>query len=290
LTLPLESPILWAVPQSLVTADWLLEHLNDSGVRVVDCRWVIGQTGEGRRQYEAGHIPGAAHLDIEAHLSKKEGPGRHPLPGRRQFQDALSAIGVARDMQVVAYDSGNGASVARLWWLLNYYGHENVSVLDGGWNAWLAKGGPVSTETPEFSKTEFVGRPRRKWVVDKEAVDSLRDHSDVLLIDARAPERFRGEVETFDPRPGHIPGALNFPFSQTIDAATGLFRKSEDLKAEFEKLGAKDAEKIICYCGSGITACTNILALKLAGYEAQLYEGSWSDWSSDANMQATTGK
>ncbi|HEX5036156.1 MAG TPA: sulfurtransferase [bacterium] len=272
--------------QELVTADWLLEHLNDPNVRVVDCRWVVGEPGEGRRQYEAGHIQGAAHLDIEKHMTGKNGPGRHPLPGRRQFQDALSEIGVTRETRVVAYDSGSGMPAARLWWLLNYYGHENVSILNGGWNGWLAKGGPVSTEVPQFSKTEFVGRPRRKWVTDKEGVDSLRDHADILLIDARAPERYRGEVEPYDTRPGHIPGALNFPFSQALDPSTGLFRKPEELKAEFDKMGAKDAETIICYCGSGITACTDILALKLAGYEAQLYEGSWSDWSADNDLPA----
>jgi thiosulfate/3-mercaptopyruvate sulfurtransferase len=272
--------------QEIVKADWLLEHINDPGVRIVDCRWVIAQPGEGRRQYEAGHIPGAAHLDIDTDLSGKNGPGRHPLPGRRQFQDALSNIGIARDTRVIAYDGGNGTSAARLWWLLNYYGHEDVSILDGGWNAWLGLGGPVSTEIPQFSKTEFVGRPRRKWVVDKAAVDSLRDHADVLLIDARAPERYRGETEPFDLRPGHIPGALNFPHAQTHDPANGTFRKPEDLRADFDKLGAKDAGKIICYCGSGITACTDILALRLAGYDAQLYEGSWSDWSSDLDLPA----
>ncbi len=272
----------------LVSADWLLEHVSDPVVRVVDCRWVLGEAGEGRRKYEAGHIPGAAHLDVDTQLSGSKGPGRHPLPGRRNFQNALSDIGIERDMQVVVYDEGKGMPAARLWWLLNYYGHENVSVLDGGWNAWLAKGGPVSTEAPEFRKTEFVGRPRRKWVVDKDAVDSLRDHAVILLIDARAAERFRGEVESIDPRPGHIPGAVNFPYAQTFDPATGLFRKPEDLKLEFEKLGAKEAEQIICYCGSGVTACTEILALKLAGYEAHLYEGSWSDWSQDTNLSAST--
>jgi thiosulfate/3-mercaptopyruvate sulfurtransferase len=276
------------VSSTLVTADWLLEHVNDPDVRVVDCRWVLGQPGEGRKQYEAGHIPGAAHLDVDTQLSGDRGPGRHPLPGRRNFQNAISAIGIDRETHVVVYDEGKGAPAARLWWLLNYYGHENVSVLDGGWNAWLGRGGPVSADIPEFRQTNFEGRPRRKWVVDKAVVDSLRDHADILLIDARVPERYRGEVEPIDPRPGHIPGALNFPYTQAVDVATGLFRKPEDLKAEMEKLGAKEAGTVICYCGSGITACTDILALRLAGYDARLYEGSWSDWSGDPNLPAAT--
>lgn len=276
--------------QPLVTVDWLLEHLNDSHLRIIDTRWVLGEAGEGRRRYEAGHIPGAAHMDVDTQLSGTKGPGRHPLPGRRNFQNALSDIGVERGMQVVVYDEGKGMPAPRLWWLLNYYGHENVAVLDGGWNAWIAKGGPVSTDVPQFFKTNFEGRPRRKWAVDKVQVDSLRDHSDVLIIDARAPERYRGEAEPIDPRAGHIPGALNFHYAQTVDAATGTFRKPEDLKAEFEKFGAKDAETIISYCGSGITACTNVFALRLAGFESVLYEGSWSDWSSDPDLQASTSK
>lgn len=274
--------------QPLVSAEWLLEHFNDHNVRVIDTRWILGESGEGRKRYEAGHIPGAAHLDVDTQLSGDRGPGRHPLPGRRNFQNALSDIGLERDMHVVVYDEGKGMPAARLWWLLNYYGHENVSILDGGWNAWLAKGGPVATDIPQFPKTNFEGRPRRKWVVDKAKVDSLRDHADVLLIDARAPERYRGESEPIDPRAGHIPGAQNFPFASAIDAATGQFRKAQDLKIEFEKLGTKEAETIICYCGSGITACTDIFALRLAGYESQLYEGSWSDWSADNELPAAT--
>ncbi len=274
----------------LVSIEWLLEHANDPNIRVVDCRWALGQAGEGLKQYQAGHVPGAAHLDVDTQLSGDRGPGRHPLPGRWNFQQALSAIGIERGMHVVAYDEGQGMPAARLWWLLNYYGHENVSILDGGWNAWLAKGGAVSAETPEFPKTEFVGRPRRKWVVDKAEVDSLRDHGNVLLIDARAPERYRGETEPIDARAGHIPGALNFPFTRAIDPTTGLFRKTPDLKGELETLGAKEVETIICYCGSGISACTVLLALRLAGYDSQLYEGGWSDWSSDPKLSVATTK
>ena len=274
----------------LVTAEWLQNHLDDRLVRVVDCRWVLGKPGEGRRQYEQGHIPGAVHLDVEGHLSGKEGPGRHPLPAKRDFQKTVSEIGVGRETHVVAYDDGSGAPAARLWWLLRYFGHEQVSILDGGSEIWVKEQRPVDQTIPRYSAAEFVVRPKKKWVVDKSAVDSLRDQTEVLLIDARAPERYRGEVEPMDARPGHIPGAQNFPFVNVIDPQTGQFFPKEKLKAEFERLGTKEAKTVICYCGSGVTACTDILALKLTGYEAVLYEGSWSDWSKDLNMAVATSK
>src|SRR3989338_10311433 len=268
----------------LVTADWLNQHLHDREIRIVDTRWVLQEPGQGRRQYEQGHIPGAIHLDIDTDLSAKEGPGRHPLPSRFNFQKLMTAIGVDRDTQVVAYDGGKGFPAARLWWLLRFYGHETVSVLDGGWEAWLRGGFPVQTDVPTHPTASFSARPRRKCVVDKKAVDSLRDETKTLLIDARAPERFRGEVEPIDAKPGHIPGAENFPFAQALDPQTGLFRSPESLREAFKGIGAAPDKTIICYCGSGVTACTNILALRLAGFEAPLYEGSWSDWSKDESL------
>ena len=274
----------------IVSVPWLLENLSQSDLRLIDTRWVLGQPGDGRRQYEAGHIPGAIHLDVDEHLSSKDGPGRHPLPTRFNFQKLMSACGVDRNTHVVAYDGGKGTPAARLWWLLRFYGHENVSVLDGGWEAWLQAGGPVQMEVPEIREAEFVARPKRKWVVDKAAVDGVRDETATLLIDARAPERYRGETEPIDPKAGHIPGAENFPFIQAIDPATGLFLTPDRLKQAFENIGADKTKNIICYCGSGVTACTDILALHLAGFEAQLYEGSWSDWSSDDNLQVATKK
>ena len=275
-------------PNDLVTADWLNQHLHDREIRIVDTRWVLQEPGQGRRQYEQGHIPGAIHLDIDTDLSAKEGPGRHPLPSRFNFQKLMTAIGVDRDTQVVAYDGGKGFPAARLWWLLRFYGHETVSVLDGGWEAWLRGGFPVQTDVPTHPTASFSARPRRKCVVDKKAVDSLRDETKTLLIDARAPERFRGEVEPIDAKPGHIPGAENFPFAQALDPQTGLFRSPESLREAFKGIGAAPDKTIICYCGSGVTACTNILALRLAGFEAQLYEGSWSDWSKDDSLSVAT--
>ena len=279
--------------QILVTVDELKGWFDDPNLRphlrIVDCRWVLGEAGAGRRQYETGHIPGAVHLDVDEHLSGKEGPGRHPLPGKREFGQLLGSIGIDRESSVVVYDAGTGAPAARLWWLLRYYGHENVGVLDGGWKVWVEKGGAVSTEVPAFSKTDTVLRPKRRWVTDKSTVDSLRDQPDAVLIDARSPERYRGETEPIDARAGHIPGAVNLPYSETIDPETGLFKSPEELKQLFVERGVS-GKKVISYCGSGITACTNLLALKIAGFDGVLYEGSWSDWSADQNLQIAGGQ
>lgn len=276
------------IPQ-LVSVSWLQSNLASEGIRLVDCRWVLGQTGEGRRQYEEGHIPGAVHLDLEGPLSGRGGPGRHPIPTKQDFQKVMSEIGVDRERHVIVYDEGNGTPAARLWWLLRYFGHEKVSVLNGGWSVWIKEGGVTEKESAVFPATKFVARPKRKWVVDKVAVDSLRDYADVLLIDARSPERYRGEVEPIDSRPGHIPGAKNYPFTLAIDPETGLFLLPELFQSRFRELGVGQAKTIICYCGSGVTACTDILALNLAGIDALLYEGSWSDWSQDPTLPATKG-
>lgn len=267
--------------EDLVSTDWLQSHLQDSGLRIIDCRWILGNPGEGRRQYEQEHISGAVHLDVDTQLSGKEGPGRHPIPDKRDFQKILSGVGVDRETTVIVYDEGKGMPAARLWWLLRYFGHEKVSLLDGGWNLWKKEMRPTGQEIPSFAEASFRGRAKLGWVLDKEGVDSLRDDPEVLLMDARAPERYRGEVEPIDARAGHIPGAENFPYIKTIDPDTGRFFPPETLRAEFRKIGADKAETIICYCGSGVTACTNILALKFAGFDAKLYEGSWSDWAKD---------
>ena len=273
----------------LVTADWLFENINNPYLRMVDCRWLLGQPEEGRHQYENGHIPGAVHLDVEKHLSGKEGPGRHPLPQKRDFQKILEEIGVSREMHVIAYDAGTGMPAPRLWWLLRYYGHERVSILDGGWRTWTTGGKPVEYQVPHYPKGEFVARAKLKWLLNQKGVDDLRDNPEVVLLDVRTPERYRGEVEPIDARAGHIPGAVNLPFTQLINQETGCFLPAEQLKEMFAQVGATKADITICYCGSGITACTNIFALRLVGVEAKLYEGSWGEWSQDLSQPIVTG-
>ena len=277
--------------EALVTTSWLEEHLRDHNLRIVDCRWVLGKAGEGRSQYETSHIPGAVYLDMETDLSGKAGresPGRHPLPAKRDFQKIVSDLGITRETVVIAYDQGMGMPAPRLWWLLRYYGHENTLVLDGGWDLWVKEGHSVDQVIPQFSPADFFARPKKKWVLDKVAVDELRDQPEVLVLDARSPERYRGDVEPIDPKAGHIPGAKNFPYTLTINPATGRFHSPQRLKQEFEKMEMGQVKTIISYCGSGVTACTNLLALYLAGFDGILYEGSWSDWSQDQSLPVQT--
>jgi thiosulfate/3-mercaptopyruvate sulfurtransferase len=269
---------------NLVTTEWLSSHLQDPKIRTVDCRWVLGKPGEGRRQYEAGHIPGAIYLDVDADLSAKTGPGRHPLPDPLDFEKTMSRIGVDADTHVIAYDEGKGAPAPRLWWLLRYFGHGKISVLDGGFTTWAKEGRPATKDMPSVPPCRFLARPSQDWVVDKMAVDRLREKPGVLILDARAPERYRGDVEPIDAQAGHIPGAKNFPFSTVIDSETGKFLSDEALRERFRSLGADQAKEIVCYCGSGVTACTDLLALKIAGWDGKLYEGSWSDWSRDPDL------
>ncbi|QQR81875.1 MAG: sulfurtransferase [Deltaproteobacteria bacterium] len=268
--------------QDLVSTDWLQQQMGDHYLRIVDCRWVLGQPGEGHRLYEEGHITGALHLDVDDHLSGKEGPGRHPIPNKRDFENILSEMGIAREHHVVAYDDGQGAPAARLWWLMKFFGHDNVSVLDGGWNLWTKEGRATEREMRRYISQKFFARAKHVMTVDMEGMDTFRTEPDVVVIDARAPERYRGEVEPIDARAGHIPGAENFFFKLCLDPATGKFLPPAKLKALFQELGVSKDKTVISYCGSGITACTNVFALKLAGFNSKLYEGSWSEWSKDS--------
>ncbi len=272
----------------LVSTDWLQSHLQDSDIRIIDSRWVLGKLGEGKKMYDEGHIPGAVHLDIEEHLSGKEGPGRHPIPKKRDFENVMSELGVSRFKHIVVYDEGQGVPAARLWWLFRYFGHEDVSVLDGGWALWMREKKEIEREVRRYEAQKYTARAKHVMVLDKKGVDSLRDDPQVQIIDARAAERYRGESEPIDARAGHIPGAENFPYTQTLDPETGKFLSLSKLKEAFQKMGTEKAETVICYCGSGITACTDILALKLIGIDAKLYEGSWSDWSKDSGLSIAT--
>jgi len=242
-------------------------------------------TGGGRAAYDSGHIPGAVFADLDRDLCGPPGPGgRHPLPDPPDLQAALRRLGVRRDHPVVVYERGPipTGSAARVWWTLRYVGHEQVSVLDGGYAAWRDAGGPESHDEPAPEPGDIVVRPGAM------AAWTAADVPGRFLIDARAPERFRGEVEPIDAVAGHIPGAVNLPLPSTVDAS-GRLRARDQLRATFEALGAPDGEPVGAYCGSGITAAQTVLALHEAGYRPALYVGSWSDWITDESRPRATG-
>ena len=255
---------------------------------VVDTRLALtGATGHQR--YDAGHIPGAAYLDVDDDLAAPPGAGgRHPLPDPDTFVAAVRRVGISRGSRVVGYDDGHGTAAARLWWLLRDYGHDDVLVLDGGLAAWIEAGRPVSTEPVHPEPGDWVGSPGRLPVVEADGVPDLA--RDGVLIDVRAAERFRGELEPIDPVAGHIPGAVNAPLTENTDEL-GRFLPDDELRRRFQALGVREDTSLAAYCGSGVTATQTLLALRLAGYDdATLYPGSWSAWITDpARPVATSG-
>jgi thiosulfate/3-mercaptopyruvate sulfurtransferase len=243
----------------------------------VDCRFVLDDVNWGRREYEKAHIPGAVYADLDHDLSSaKTGTnGRHPLPSPDALRATFSKLGIADGVQVIAYDQDNGMYASRLWWLLRWMGHDAVAVLDGGFAKW---DGPTASGEEHRAPREFVGAPRDELLV---LADSVAN-GDWRLIDARAPERFRGDVEPLDKVAGHIPGAVNHFYKHNLDEA-GLFLPPGELRAHLGAvIGDASPEHVVAYCGSGVTACHNLLALEHAGmHGARLYAGSWSEWSSD---------
>jgi thiosulfate/3-mercaptopyruvate sulfurtransferase len=231
--------------------------------RFVDCRWELGNPARGRELHLEGHVPGASFLDVERDLSAPPSSpgGRHPLPAAEDFARAVGAAGIGPGVFVVAYDQGMNGGAARLWWLLRHFGHEDVAVLGGGMDAWL---GPVAAGGEEVEAAQFEPRPRQDDAMEAEELAARLGDERLTVVDARLPERYRGEVEPIDPVAGRIPGALNMPFDEFgADIA--------------EDLGYQD--DVVVYCGSGITACVTLLRLHRAGIEhAKLYPGSWSDW------------
>jgi len=256
----------------LVSAGWLQEHLGDPDVRVIDFRWyLVGRRGGD--EYAKGHIPGAAFVELDDVTGK--GPGRHPLPTLEQFQAAMREAGVDDSTAVVAYDDVGGSVAARLWFLLRWFGHERQAVLDGGLQAW---GEPLETAAPRVREGTFTARrPDRSRILD---FAEVAQNPGVPVIDSRAGERYRGEKEPVDPRAGHIPGARNAPFAGNLQD-DGRFKSREELRRRFEQVGVDPDRGAVVYCGSGVNACHNLLAMELAGVKnVRLYEGSWSDWSS----------
>lgn len=259
-------------------------------LRLIDLRWHLNGPS-GADLYARGHLDGAVFVDLEAALTAPVGPGRHPIASRAQFERAMRAAGVSNDTTVVVYDDAGGSVASRLWWLLRYYGHTEVAVLDGGLARYEALGGALSTRATAPEPGSFVAKPGAMPVVSALTVEArAAEPEGALLLDARAPERYRGEVEPVDARAGHIPSARNAFWQWHLDGA--VFRSREALAAHFAALGVTPSREVIAYCGSGVTASQLILALTYAmpSLTVSLYEGSWSDWCRDPSRPIATGE
>lgn len=266
--------------------------LNAPRIIVVDCRFDLANAAQGLREYESGHVPGAVFASMDHDLAAPRGPrtGRHPLPSPVDFARLLGSWGFTPDAHVVAYDQGSGTGAARLWWMLRARGHAQVQVLDGGWKAWLAQGGAVSTAAPAITPTSVAAREFSGVLDAAQVADELAQQR-IVLVDARAPERFSGRSETIDPVAGHVPGAANHPCTQNLDAAQRWLAPAE-LRQRWAPLVQRAANRpMVMMCGSGVTACHNLLALELAGHDgARLYAGSWSEWITDPARPVATGE
>lgn len=269
---------------TLIGAEALAAHIGEAGWQIFDCRCSASDPAVGKQLYREGHLPGAHHADLDRVLAAAPGPGtgRHPLPDRQAFTAWLCSEGVDNNTQVVAYDNAGGAFAARLWWLMRWLGHEAVAVLDGGLQAWQALGGALETgAAPAPDPAHFeAGSSLAASAALEDIIAFSRGRRTGRLVDARSPDRYRGENEPIDPVAGHIPGALNRPFPGNLDPR-GRFLSPEKLRERFETLGGHPDE-IVHYCGSGVTACHNILAMEHAGlHGSRLYPGSWSEWIRD---------
>lgn len=276
----------------LIETETLARFLADPDWVVFDCRHDLMAPSRARAEYAQSHIPSARflHLDDDLSAPKTGRNGRHPLPDPDLFMEKLGEAGVNSRKQVVAYDAQGGMVASRLWWMLRWLGHLPIAVLDGGWDRWVAEGRPRSAEVPRPQPTRFTGRPRGTEV----SADSLRSHlgdGTMVLVDGRAPDRYRGQNETIDQVGGRIPGAKNRYYRDNLDSS-GRFKQPEVLKAEFGALlGARSPADVVNYCGSGVSACHNLLAMEVAGLRgARLYPGSWSEWGADPSRPVASGE
>jgi thiosulfate/3-mercaptopyruvate sulfurtransferase len=277
---------------TLISAAQLRERLDDPSWRLVDCRHDLTQPQAGEQAYRAAHLPRAQFLHVDRDLSgtKSGFNGRHPLPTAEDFAALLARRGIGNDNQVVIYDDMGGMFAARLWWMLRWVGHREVAVLDGGLSAWLAGGGPLTDTIETQAPARFERQASLAREVPAAYVAAHLRRPGMLLLDARAPERFEGRNETLDPVAGRIPGALNRFFKDNL-GADGRFKTPPQLCAEFTALlGGQSPQTLVNYCGSGVTSCHNLLALEVAGlHGARLYAGSWSEWCSDRQRPIATG-
>jgi thiosulfate/3-mercaptopyruvate sulfurtransferase len=270
----------------LITAAQLHSRLGADRLTLLDVRWELGRP-PGIEDYLQGHIPGAVYVDLDTELSAPPGPrGRHPLPDAESFAAHMRAAGVSHQRPVVVYDAATSMAAARAWWVLRYFGHPDVAVLDGGLAAWTAAGYELQTGPTPPPRGDFVAAAGGMAMID--AAEAAQLTRSGVLIDARAAERFRGEAETVDPVAGHIPRARNRPSADNVDER-GRFLEPVRLRERFEALGIGDGVEVGAYCGSGVSAAHEVLALELAGYRAALYPGSWSEWITDPGRPVATG-
>ena len=275
---------------TLVSVRELAANQDNPGWLVVDCRFSLADSEAGQRAYSEAHIPGAIYIHLENQMSSPQitgKTGRHPLPEKAQWIETIQALGITPATQVVMYDDAGGATAARMWWMLRWIGHEQAAVLDGGLQAWQSKGHSVNNEVPSArppGDSAYSDLTSLTEIIDADEIDT----SQQLILDARELPRYRGEAEPIDPVAGHIPGALCSPFSGNLDDY-GHFHTIENLRKKFS-LAAKSNLPIVCYCGSGVTAAHNILAMTIAGIDNSiLYTGSWSDWITDPSRLIATG-
>jgi thiosulfate/3-mercaptopyruvate sulfurtransferase len=276
---------------TLVSVTDLAAHLEDASWIVCDCRHDLARYEFGRSAYATSHIPGARFLHLDEDLSgpKTGTNGRHPLPHPITFTLRLAALGIDNTKQIIAYDSAGGAYAARLWWMLRWVGHTHAAVLDGGWDAWTGAGQPVTAALPEFKTTSYNPHLTPQLAVDAEFVHENIGGTHIRVLDARSPDRFRGENETLDPVAGHIPGATNRFFRQNLDG-DGRFKSAAALHQEFASALNATPTEIVHQCGSGVTACHNLLAMEIAGLTgSRLFPGSWSEWVSNRARPVATG-
>lgn len=274
----------------IVSQPWLFEHGTDDHIVIADCRFTLGKSESGKQSYDIDHIPGAVYFDLERDLSGTitEHGGRHPLPDVQELAAKLGQAGIHAGSTVVAYDDQGGAMASRLWWLLTYLGHEKVYLLDGGYSKWKEAGYPVTDEPPLLREAVFTPRVREDLAVSVEQVKERLGKPGVTLIDSREAKRYLGIEEPIDKVAGHIPGAKSYFWKDALDE-TGAWKNEAALAKRFDVL--RQAEEIIVYCGSGVTACPNVIALSEAGLNnVKLYPGSWSDWISYADNPVATGE
>jgi thiosulfate/3-mercaptopyruvate sulfurtransferase len=265
--------------QILITTEWLYKHLNAENLVIFDCRFNLSDPESGRKLFELSHLPNARYLHLEQDLSgsKEAHGGRHPLPNMKGFSEKLGLEGVDKTKTVIAYDDQDGAMAARLWWMLRFIGHEKVFVLNGGFTTWLNNGYPVTQNVHNPKPTVFHPHIQEEMLVSMEEVKKCLNDQSTLLIDSRDPERYKGNFEPIDPVGGHIPHAINLFWKENIDE-NGIWKNEKAFHHQFSSLDKN--KELIVYCGSGVTACANIIALHAVGRKAKLYAGSWSDWVS----------